>query len=377
MNSVVITVFVRHTPGCKYDGDEFARRCKCRKHLRWTANGKQHRKTAGTRSWAEAETVKRGIEDQLSGRAVDKPEANDIGNCIEVFLTDKRVQGLTKDGIGKYTRELHRMKDYCEHSGVYTVQAITRELLTNFCGTWEEKYPSSYTRSKLRERYRGFFRYCFEAQWIERIPSLPKIKVDMAPTLPLTAEQFDHLLASIPVGLPHAQAERKRVRVRALFLLMRWSGLSILDALTLPKAGLRKAGGFYRVTTKRQKTGVDVCVPVPAAVVEELLALDLDDPRYFFWSGNGDPANFATKFQVRCVAPVFKAAGLYGEGHMVSHRLRDTFAVDLLEKGVPLEEVSKALGHESIRTTEKHYASWIKGRQDRLDSLITGSWAVA
>jgi site-specific recombinase XerD len=59
---------------------------------------------------------------------------------------------------------------------------------------------------------------------------------------------------------------------------------------------------------------------------------------------------------------------------MKSHRLRDTFAVDLLEKGVPLEEVSKLLGHESIKTTEKSYAKWVKGRQDRLDSLVTESW---
>ena len=35
------------------------------------------------------------------------------------------------------------------------------------------------------------------------------------------------------------------------------------------------------------------------------------------------------------------------------HQLRDTFAVGLLEQGVPLEEVSKLLGHESIKTTEK------------------------
>jgi DNA-binding transcriptional MerR regulator len=54
---------------------------------------------------------------------------------------------------------------------------------------------------------------------------------------------------------------------------------------------------------------------------------------------------------------------------MLSHRLRDTFAVDLLEKGVPLEEVSKLLAHESIRTTERHYAKWVKERQDRLDQL--------
>ena len=73
---ITITIFVRHTPaapgkpGCKYAGDEFAKRCNCRKHLRWTANGEQHRRTAGTRSWTEAERIKRDLEDQLSGRAV-------------------------------------------------------------------------------------------------------------------------------------------------------------------------------------------------------------------------------------------------------------------------------------------------------------------
>jgi hypothetical protein len=30
----VITIFVRYTPGCMYAGDEFYRRCNCRKHLR-------------------------------------------------------------------------------------------------------------------------------------------------------------------------------------------------------------------------------------------------------------------------------------------------------------------------------------------------------
>jgi site-specific recombinase XerD len=48
------------------------------------------------------------------------------------------------------------------------------------------------------------------------------------------------------------------------------------------------------------------------------------------------------------------------------HCLRDTFAVDLLKKGVPLEEVSKLLGHKSIKTTEESYAKWVQARQDRL-----------
>jgi integrase len=43
-------------------------------------------------------------------------------------------------------------------------------------------------------------------------------------------------------------------------------------------------------------------------------------------------------------------------------------------KGAPIEEVSKALGHDSIRTTEKHYAKWVKARQDRLDAVIAATW---
>ena len=74
-------------------------------------------------------------------------------------------------------------------------------------------------------------------------------------------------------------------------------------------------------------------------------------------------------------APLFRAANIESNGNLRSHRLRDTFAVDLLEKGVPLEEVSKLLGHESIKTTEKSYAKWVKGRQDRLDSLVMGTWS--
>jgi integrase/recombinase XerD len=36
-----------------------------------------------------------------------------------------------------------------------------------------------------------------------------------------------------------------------------------------------------------------------------------------------------------------------------------------------MEEVSKLLGHESIKTTERHYAKCVKGQQDRLDSLVS------
>ena len=73
MGTPLITIFVRHSPGCKYAGGEFCKRCNCRKHFRWSQGGKQFRKQAGTRSWVEAEENKERLAAHLSGRGTQVP----------------------------------------------------------------------------------------------------------------------------------------------------------------------------------------------------------------------------------------------------------------------------------------------------------------
>lgn len=96
------------------------------------------------------------------------------------------------------------------------------------------------------------------------------------------------------------------------------------------------------------------------------------NPRYFFWTGNGKVSTVTTRWQHE-LRKLFRA--VFGRTtEFTPHCLRDTFAVGLLGKGVPLEEVSKLLGHTSVKTTEKHYAPWVTARQDRLDTLVTDTW---
>jgi integrase len=40
------------------------------------------------------------------------------------------------------------------------------------------------------------------------------------------------------------------------------------------------------------------------------------------------------------------------------HGLRDTFALEFLLAGVPIERVNVLLGHQSVRITERHYNPW-------------------
>jgi integrase len=63
-----------------------------------------------------------------------------------------------------------------------------------------------------------------------------------------------------------------------------------------------------------------------------------------------------------------------GQGNAISHRFRDTFAVELLLAGVPIERVSILLGHQSVRVTERHYNPWVRSRQEQLEAGVASAW---
>jgi len=85
-------------------------------------------------------------------------------------------------------------------------------------------------------------------------------------------------------------------RLRALSLLMRWSGLAILDATSLERERLSKnENGDDQIFLYRAKTGVPVYIVIPNEVGEALRTLPNSHPRYFFWSGNGNPRSAAQR----------------------------------------------------------------------------------
>jgi hypothetical protein len=64
-------------------------------------------------------------------------------------------------------------------------------------------------------------------------------------------------------------------------------------------------------------------------------------------------------------------AGVSG-GH--AHRFRETFAVELLLAGVPIERVSILLGHQSVKITERHYSPWTRSRQEQVEADLQLAW---
>jgi integrase/recombinase XerD len=374
-----VVVYVRHSADCQHkDEGEYFKTCRCRKHLRWWYQGKLFRRTAKTRSWGAAEKLRSQIERKYAGdplgEAVPANGTKTLSQAVEVFLADKNSQGLNEGVIKKYERELARLQEFLGQQAKFHVREISLDDLIKFRATWNDLYPSSTTRQKVQERLKSFLKYCYESGSLERLPRLSPIKVDTPPTLPLTEKEYSKLLAQCPKVFNPGTAKK----VHALVRLMRHSGLAIRDAVTLERTEIHwdEKKKVHRIVTSRQKTGVHVSVPIPPDVSQELLEVLNGNDRYVFWNrrgSNGLEATVTGMYQAY-LRDLFKAAGVYLEdSHMVSHRLRDTFAVGMLEKGIPMEEVARMLGN-SLRVCEKHYSQWMQSRQDRLDGLVIQTW---
>jgi hypothetical protein len=154
------------------------------------------------------------------------------------------------------------------------------------------------------------------------------------------------------------------VRLRALVLLLLYSGLRIRDAATLSRNRIQGDKLFLYTA----KTGTPVYCPLPPFVIEALNAIP--ESTYFFWTGLSTPKTAAGIWQ-ESLKRLFVLAGV-PDGH--AHRFRDTFSVELLLAGVPIERVSILLGHQSVRITEKHYAPWVRARQEQLEADVRRTW---
>jgi integrase len=191
--------------------------------------------------------------------------------------------------------------------------------------------------------------------------------------LPLTQEEWKKLVIAcdtyeVQVG---AAGFLNAQRLRALIRLMRYSGLRISDAVNLSTDRITDDKLFLYTQT----TGTAVYTVLPPFVVKELAATPRVTDKLYFWNGNGELETAVKDWQAK-IRTLFDLAGVdKGENFMVSHRLRDTFAVECLLAGVPLERVSILLGHSTIKVTERHYAPWIQKRQQQLEADLRAMWS--
>ena len=134
-------------------------------------------------------------------------------------------------------------------------------------------------------------------------------------------------------------------QVRDIFLFSAFTGLSYVDIKGLKEENMRKFfDGHWWIIVRRHKTKVESNIrllDVPFRLIEKYRGTQPEDKLFPV------PSNNCCNENLRRLA---KRCGI--NLHLTFHVARHTFATLALNRGMPIESLSRILGHTNVRTTQ-------------------------
>lgn len=367
----MLFVYTRHRPPCPFHDVRY-RRCHCPKWIRGPLENRGLiRISAHTRSWIKAERKLRVMEREAEQNLIT------IEDAVAAYLEDETGRKLRPATVKQKSAFLRGLLlAWSKQQQLLYLNELQIPQLRQFRQSWN---VAANTAGRWHERLRSFFAFCVSGGWLHTNPTdalKRPVRHRVPPTDYFNRQEFQQIvLATKKYEYGGGRDCRHRARrMLALVSLMRWSGLAIMDAVTLPRHRLDERGALF---LRRAKTGTPVFVPLPPAVASLLRSLPSVNPAYFFWSGNGNPRSAVQDYH-RSFRKLFRLADIRNQDGSRkpcrSHMFRDTFAVELLLAGVPIDQVSILLGHHSVKMTEKHYLPWVQARQRQLTASVRRAW---
>lgn len=258
----------------------------------------------------------------------------------------KKLVGITKSAATyqKYEVSRKHLTNFIQHN--YNVSDIAIRELT-------PKFIAEYELYLLTAAKCGCNTAAKFLQFLKRLVTMAHnngiIARDVFASYKIHTERVDRGYLTeeeIIVILQKKMVSERLEHVRDLFIFSCFTGLAYIDVAGLTQDNIRQSfDGNLWIMTKRQKTGTDVNVPlmeIPKMILE----------KYHEALPNGKIlpiiSNQRLNSYLKEIADICSI-----KKRLTFHVARHTFATTTtLAKGVPIETVSKMLGHTNITTTQ-------------------------
>ena len=283
----MLTIYRRHSRKCPHrsKGRQW-RKCNCPINLEGQLGEKYVRESLGIRSWEAAQAKVRDLE--AESLFPDEEPIEDgpvtIEHAVDEFLKDAKARHVADSTYTKlrYTLQI-QLKEFARSKGFVNIREFDVSSIREFRQTWKDAPISALKRL---ERVRSFFRFCQASGWVQTNPAaaVKPPKITTPPTMPFDQKEFEKILKGCDEFSANGRyKDKNRIRIKALVLLMRHSGLRIGDAVLLKRERITNGRLFLHT----QKTGTPVYLPLPPVVLSALQEIGEIHPEYYFWTGTG------------------------------------------------------------------------------------------
>ena len=265
-----------------------------------------------------------------------KPEADDSNDLITKFISAKRIEGCSEKTLKYYQTTIDAMVSSLDKS----VRQIRTEDLRTYLTEYQSRNQSSrVTIDNIRRIFSSFFSWLEDEDYIIKSPVRRIHKVKTATSIKETYSDED---------LERMRDNCKELRDLAMIDMLASTGMRVGEMVLLNRDDIDFAERECMVFGKGDKERMVYFDARAKLHLQQYLSSRTDD----------NPALFVTlrapheRLHIGGIEHRLREMGKRLNIHRVHpHKFRRTLATMAIDKGMPIEQLQRLLGHQRIDTT--------------------------
>ena len=254
---------------------------------------------------------------------------------LQEFLDVKALEGCSKATIENYRFNLNK---FLLGVGKDPTEIATQDIRKYLADYKRERGVSNTTLDNMRRVFQSFFTWMHREGYVLKDPcaAVNKIRADKIIKNPYSDEEMELM-----------REAAKNLREKAIIEVLYSTGMRIGELEKLNKDDIDFVNGKAIVFGKGAKER-EVYFNVKAQLALKKYLENRNDTNEALFVGLQSPYN---RLKVSTYEKILRELGGRCGVHCHPHRFRRTCATILLNKGMPIQEVSKVLGHAKLETT--------------------------
>lgn len=282
------------------------------------------------------------IKEYLKGNEVSK---DTLLKTFDQFINQQK-NGYSVGTTNQYLNIKEKIKKFIEKQysqSDLSLDQLSFSFITKFKSFMEEEYKNHpNTIYRETKRLKTVINWAIKMDWISSNP----IKNFTTKTIPTIKNTLN--LSDIKLIEEFTSKNNSLLTIKDLFLFMCYTGLSFSDLNSLSKSDIQTSiNGNKIIKISRKKTNEYCMIPL-ITKAEYILNKYSNHPKVL--SSNLALPVISNQKINKYLLEIQNELKITKK--MTCHVARHSFATNALEMGVPIETVSKALGHSSIKTTQ-------------------------